>query len=151
MSDFVYNDSELQMNSNLILCIEEYDSMNYCNSIDTRLFIGWNDQDAEFFIRGKRLDIGLNEFVPYAFHCNSTNDLYDFIKIVVGPERNKSVTLYNFNNLHDYHNNIDYSELTYEFFEQHMDRNYEIVAYDNVKISRSEIKKYLNILKKMYK
>jgi len=42
MSDFLYNDSELQMDTQFILCIEEHDNKKDENSIDTRLFIGYS-------------------------------------------------------------------------------------------------------------
>jgi hypothetical protein len=41
-------------------------------------------------------------------------------------------------------------ELTYEFFESQTDRDYEVVAYDGVKLKRRQIKKYLRILKNTY-
>lgn len=153
MTDFLYNDSELQMDSKLILCIEEHDSKKNPDSVDTRLFIGWSNLDNDYFIRGKRLDIGEREFAPYAFRCDSTDELYDFIEFVVGTRSNTSITLYNYNNI-DTNNVIrpvlNDDELTYEFFEENMDRNYEIAAYDGVRLKREQIKKYLRMLKNMY-
>jgi|688.fasta_scaffold596008_1 hypothetical protein len=142
MADFFYNDSELQMDSKFILCIEEHDN----RSIDTRLFIGYSELDNDYYVRGKRQDIGGREFVPYAFRCESTNDLYDFIEFVVGPRSKSSIILYNFNNLEGTHDD----DLTYEFFEEHIDRDYEVAAYDDVKLKRSQIKKYLRMLKNTY-
>lgn len=150
MTDFLYNDSELQMNSKLILCIEEHDNGNKTNFVDTRLFIGWNEEGNVFFVRGKRQDIGSAEFVPYAFDSKSTNELYDFIKFVVGSKRNISIVLYNYNNIDTNRNitksKLKYDEFTYEFFEDNMNRNYEIAAYDNVKLKRPQIKMYLRML-----
>jgi len=153
MSDFFYNDSELQMESKLILCIEEHDNRKDLYSVDTRLFIGWSNQDNDYFIRGKRVDIGTKEFVPYAFRCDSTDELYDFIEFVVGSRSNTSIILYNYNNIDMNSSNsssLKDDDLTYEFFEEHMDRNYEIAAYDRVRLKRGQIKKYLRMLKNMY-
>lgn len=153
MADFFYNDSELQMESKLILCIEEHDDRNDSSSVDTRLFIGWNNQNNDYFIRGKRVDIGSKEFVPYAFHCDSTDELYDFIEFVVGSRSNTSIILYNYNNIVMNSSNsasLKDDDLTYEFFEEHMDRNYEIAAYDRVRLKCGQIKKYLRMLKNMY-
>lgn len=145
MADYMYNDSELQMNTRFILCIEEYDGEIDKKSIDTRLFIGYSVNDDDYYVRGKRQDFKSREFVPYAFRCESTNDLYDFIKFTLG--RNKtSVILYNFNNVEGY----QYDELPYEFFESHIDKNYEVGGYDNVKLKRRTIEKYLRMLKNMY-
>ena len=146
MTDFLYNDSELQMDTQLILCIEEHDSRRDPNSVDTRLFIGWSCQDNDYFVRGKREDIGSNEFVPYAFRCEHTDDLYDFIEFVVGPNSRASIVLYNYNNT----DNMYTDDMTYEFFEENMDKNYEIAAYDEVKLKRSQITKYLRMLKNSY-
>jgi hypothetical protein len=142
MARFFYNDSELQMDSQFILCIEELDN----SSIDTRLFIGYSELDNDYYIRGKRQDTGSREFVPYAFRCNSTNGLYDFIEFVICSYNKINIILYNFNNLEG--TNDD--ELTYEFFESQTDRDYEVVAYDGVKLKRRQIKKYLRILKNTY-
>jgi len=153
MSNFFYNDSELQMKSKLILCIEEHDNNVTGNSIDTRLFIGWSNQDNDYFIRGKRVDIGTREFVPYAFHCDSTDELYEFIKFVVGKRRKTSIILYNYNNIDTNRSDLESikdHELTYEFFEENIDRNYEIAAYDKVRVNRNRIKKYLGMLKNIY-
>ncbi len=139
----MYNDSEQQMDTDFILCVEEHDSEK---SIDTRLFIGYSAKDQDYFVRGKREDIGRSKFVPYAFRCVSTNDLYDFIKFVVGSSRTTSLTLYNFNNLEGY----DVDELTYEFFESHADRNYEVAGYDDVRLKRRHMTKYLRMLRNMY-
>lgn len=153
MADFFYNDSELQMESKLILCIEEHDNRKDPYSVDTRLFIGWSNQDNDYYIRGKRVDIGSKEFVPYAFRCDSTDELYDFIEFVVGSRSNTSIILYNYNNIDTNSSNsvtLKDDELTYEFFEENMDRNYEVAAYDRVRLKREKIKKYLRMLKNMY-
>ena len=146
MAEFFYNDSELQMDTHFILCIEEHDNKKDQSSIDTRLFIGYSSKDDDYYVRGKRQDIGSKEFVPYAFRCDSTNELYDFIEFAVGPRSKTSIILYNFNNVEGYSDD----ELTYEFFESRIDRNYEVAAYDNVRLKRHQIIKYLRILKNTY-
>ena len=151
MASFFYKDSELQMDINLILCIEEHDPDLDQDSVDTRLFIGWNNLDNDYFIRGKRENIYSKDFVPYAFHCDSTDELYDFIEFVVGKQRKTSIILYNYNNINGYTDfKLKADDLTYDFFEKYMDRNYEIAAYDGINLRRREIKKYLRLLKNMY-
>ena len=142
-NDIVYKDSELQTQSCLILCIEEHDSkINPC-SIDTRLFIGWNNETQEYFLRGKRQDTSVSNFVPYAFDSEFADDVYEFIEFVLGIKGKKSITLYNFNNINNF------SEVTYEFLEKYMDTNYEIVGYDNVKLQPKQVKSQLRLLKKI--
>lgn len=146
MSEIFYNDSELQMDTQFILCIEEHDNKKDENSIDTRLFIGYSSRDDDYFVRGKRQDMGSRKFVPYGFRCDSEDELDDFIYFVVGPRSSTSIILYNFNNLEGIYDD----DLTYEFFESHIDRDYEVVAYDGVKLRRSQITKYLRMLKNTY-
>jgi hypothetical protein len=141
-----YNDSDLQMNSQLILCIKEHDSKEDKNSIDTLLFIGWSYTDNVYYVRGKRQDICSNNFVPYAFNCEYDYNLYDFIEFVVGYKKTSSIILYNFNNISE----MECNDITYEFLEENMDINYEIAGYDNVKVKRLEIVKYLKMLKNMF-
>ena len=142
MSDFTNNDSELQMDSHLILCIDECDN----TSIDTRIFIGYDESDKDYFVRGKRQDIRGTNYVPYAFHCESANKLYKFIEFVVGIKGQINITLYNYNNLE----NKMVDEITYEYLEKLMDRNYEIVGYDEAILTEEAMLKCLNILKNMY-
>lgn len=140
-----YNDSELQMDSNLILCIEDHDNENDSTSIDNRLFIGWNEEDKDYYVRGKRQDTVKTNYVPYAFHCSSSYDLFNFIKFAVGSD-SMSLILYNYNNI----DALKDTELTYEFFEDNMDHEYEIAAYDDVEMKRSTIVKMLQMLKNTY-
>jgi hypothetical protein len=149
MTDFLmYNDSKLQMDSTLILCIEEHDDKRDKESIDTRLFVGWSNDDDAYFVRGKRQDIGNHEFVPYAFHFGSSTELYDFINVVVGNRKTTSIILYNYNNIDSLNTTND--KLTYEFFEENMDKRYILAAYDNVKLKKRQITKYLSMLKNTY-
>ena len=139
-----YKDSDIQSYSLLILCIEEQDSKIVKSSIDNRLFIGWNNLTNEYFIRGRRQDTSVSNYVPYAFQSKYTNDVYDFIEFVVDRKGKKNITLYNFNNI------INFDDVTYEFLEDNMDRDYEIVGYDNVKLAADEVKRQLRLLKNIY-
>jgi hypothetical protein len=143
-TDIIYNDSKLQKQSCLILCIEEHDSKLNPSSIDTRLFIGWNDELQEYFINGRRQDLNVSNFVPYSFQSSYTDDVYDFIMFVLGEKGRKSITLYNFNNI------SNFEDITYEFFEKYMNTDYEIVGYDNVKLLPKQVKKQLRLLKNIY-
>lgn len=136
-----YTDSELQTNTQLILCIEECDNKSTCCPIDARLFIGWCHETGTFFVRGRRDDTLTSNYVPYAFHCILECDLYDFIKFVLG-ESKSNIILYNFNNI--IQTNVD--EITYEFLENNMEQNYEIAGYNDYRPKRSEILKYLRML-----
>jgi len=147
-----YLDSDMQRESRLVLCIEEKDDKNNNNStnIDTRLFIFWSDDTDDFQLFGKRQDICDSSFVPYAFHAQTSSDLWDFIDFVIGQNEQKkklvNLTLYNFNNLE----NLSYNKINYEFFENQMDKDYELVGYDNHVLNKREFKIYIRLLRTMY-
>jgi hypothetical protein len=146
MTDFAYPDSELQMDSMLILCIEENDGHNHTNPVDNRIFIGYDHRDDDYYLRGKRQDTSRTAYVPYAFHCDTENEIFDFLGFVIGRCENVSITLYNYNNM----DKEETDHLTYEFFEEHMDPNYEIAAYDNIKLKRDIMIRHLRMLKNLY-
>jgi hypothetical protein len=141
MEDSVYNDSELQMDTQLILCFEERDENNETSPIDIRLFIGWS-RDNSFFVRGKRQDYRMGSYVPFAFHTESVKVLGSFIELTTGLS-NMNIILYNFNNMTD----LKTKELTYEFFDEQLDKNYEICAYDKMRLTQKKLIDYLRILK----
>ena len=60
----------------------------------------------------------------------------------------KNIILYNFNNIDDSDgNSLANSDLTYEFFEEQMDRDYELGGYDNLKPTRSELIRFIRMVK----
>ncbi len=131
MSSFYYNDSNLQMNSRLILCVEEQDNENIYNKIDTRLFIGWDYLTKVFFVRGRRQDAKNSDFVPYSFSFKSVVDVYNFVEFVMGKKATTNIIMYNYNNTASLYD----EDLTYEFFQEHLDKNYEIAGYDGIKLN----------------
>ena len=138
-----YNESDLQMNSQLILCIKDQDINN---SVDTILFVGWDYIDNVYYIRGKRQDICDKNFVPYALQCENDYDIYNFIEFVIGSKKTSSIILYNFNNI----NEMKCNDITYDFLEENIDINYEIAGYDNVKVKRLNILQCLKLLKNVH-
>ena len=147
MSGFMYNDSVNQSESQLILHIEEIDCDKVDNTIDTSLFIGWDENVSKYFLRGRRQDLTQNsDYVPYSFYCFSKQDLYNFISFIIDRDARINITLYNFNNIIFTSQEV----LSFEFFERHKDKDYEIVGYDNATIDRKSLFNMLTILKNVY-
>ena len=102
-----------------------------------------------YVVYGKRLDTLLRRskrntnFVPYFLRCNNITELYNFIEFTVSLRC--SVTLYNYNNMPYNVENADF-----QFMENNMNRDYEISAYDSVKINEQHLKKHLKMVKYMY-
>lgn len=146
-AQILYTDSEIQTDTELILCIEEYEDKTYNQtSIDNRIFIGYSMADKDFYVRGKRQDIRDREYVPYAFRSEYEGVLYNFVSFAVGKNNPLSITLYNYNNK-VYKTPDDYN---YEFFETHMDPNYAIATYDCKELDKTDFFNYLSILKFTY-
>ena len=139
-----YKDSNLQNDSHLILCINERDMDNPLSQIDNRIFIGyWTDNT--FFIKGKRENYNDFDFVPYSFICEREKSIFDFVKFACGNESNIDIVLYNFNNLEKKFSNC--YEMSYEFFEENIDYNYEIAGYECVQLEYSQFIGLLRMLK----
>jgi len=132
-----YNESELQFHTKLILCIEEL-SLFDPSIIERRIFIGWNKDTSKFFVRGKVEDSSKVKYVPFAFSNEYSDEIYGFIKFVIGDNKINTI-LYNYNNLYD----KDVDTLPYEFFENLLDSSHELSGYNEDKMNRS---KFINLL-----
>jgi hypothetical protein len=126
----------------LVLKIEEYETNNLT---DTILYVLYDTRTNEYIIRGKRRSSKTLDSVPYSFISESSNGLADFIELIVCPENTVSYTLYNYDNLPK-----ESYDITYEFLEEHDDRSYEIVAYDNQRVKRADLLKCLKILRNVF-
>ena len=147
MSGFMYNDSINQTESHLILYIEEVDNDMALTPVDTALFVGWDECVCKYFIRGRRQDnTATSNYVPYSFYCHSKCDLYKFIRIIFEDNAKINYTLYNFNNVATY----SQEELSYEFFERHRDKDYELVGYDNATFNKTTLYNLFDVIKNIY-
>jgi hypothetical protein len=142
MTEFMYRDSELQMDSNLVLYIEEHDNRNDFTSVDNKIFIIWDKETQMFHLRGKRQNIQDKDFAPYALKYNIWDNLYNFVNFAIGSNETTSVALYNFNNI----KRLKLDDLTYEYLESLVDKNYEIAWYDKIQLRKKNFMKYLYIL-----
>lgn len=143
------NNEETELNSCLVICIDEYDDDG---TIDTRVFVSYNDAEQMYIINGKRLDIAKNDkndktdfFQPFMFCAESSNDVLDFLSLILDIKRTFSYTLFNYNNL-----SYDKNDITYSFMDENIDRRYEIAAYDHVTYSRKIFRQLVRVTKLMY-
>lgn len=127
----------------LVLKIEEYEADH--KLIDTILYILYDTRTKRYVIRGKRQSTQNFESEPYSFESESSNDLADFIMLIIDCDNVLSYTLYNYDNLPEQSNDI-----TYEFLNFYDDRTYEVVGYDNKKIKRRDLLRNLRILRNVF-
>jgi hypothetical protein len=143
-----YTDTDQQMESKLILCLS---NVKANHTFDTCLFIGWDTDSKDYFIRGRRHDTDTKNptnNVPYAFHCNSTHDLVDFIYCIMNRDE-VTFSLFNYNNTFSRQIDVD---LTFEFFEKYLDSNY-LLSRSKHKMNRHNrmrVVEMLRMLKNLY-
>ena len=75
-----------------------------------------------------------------------TDDVYDFIETIMGNAAELTAKLYNYNNIIHY----EYESITFDFFEDLLNNNYEIVSYTNEDVSKHRVVKNLKLLRKIY-
>ena len=153
MFDLEYNyiDSTLQNNCTMVLCLEERDNPNVYNIVDNRIFIFWERIAKQYYLFGRRQNNKIFKGVPYAFTFYTSKDVCEFIHTTF-ENRSCSMTYYNFNNLYSMYSDDDFilRPINYEFFENNMDPNYEIIAYDDARINYHTIQSQLRMLKNTY-
>jgi hypothetical protein len=118
----------------LVLMIQEKERKS--DLIDNILFILYDTQLEKYIIRGKRniFDGGSKyNFFPYSFTCKKKKDVFEFINFSICSSNKISIDLMNYDNL-PYESN----DITFDFLIDNVDRNYEISAYDNVKINNKK-------------
>ncbi len=122
-----YIDSELQMQSKLILFIKNK---------DTTLFVGWSQTNKSYYVRGNNK----NKNVPFGFYIDKIDNCLYFIQCICKDIID--ITLYNFNNIMYW----DEDDLTYDFFESYIDKDYEMIS----NIKKGELRNILRLIKKTY-
>jgi len=127
----------------LVLKLQEYID----DELDTTLFILYDKNEEYYIVNGKRSEVdGRPSPVSYKFQSNYASDLVEFISFVICKKSKISYTLYNYYDLPNDSNNIDYDYL------KELDDNsgYELAGYDNQKFNKKEILKYLRMLKNVF-
>jgi hypothetical protein len=127
----------------LVLKIEEHIN----GDLDTTLFILYDVNEETYILKGKRGEIfGKPNPVPYSFHCKYASELIDFIGFVICKKSKISYTLYNYDDLPNDPDDIDFEYLK----ELDGDIAYELAGYDNQTFNRKEILKFLRMLRNVF-
>ena len=126
----------------LVLKIIEFDPI--IQKTDTELYVIYDKMQERYMIIGKRRDTRKITSFPYSFNSDTATDVYNFIELIICRYNLISYTLYNYDNLTD--------DNTFEFLHNCNDPAYEIVGYDNIKLSKNKknIMKILRSLRNVY-
>jgi hypothetical protein len=127
----------------LVLKIEEI----FDGKLDTTIFVLYDSNSMEFCLYGKRSDlIGKDPSVPYSFKCKYADDLADFISFVMCKKSKWNYTLYNYNNLPEFADDITYDYLK----DLDNDQSYELTGYDFNNFNRKTLLKSLRMLRNVF-
>jgi len=102
----------------LVLHFEELNHVNFVPDSDvpdasnnlSSIFILFDPINDKFFLCGNKVDKWTNVSNTYRFHCKMIKYVIDYIRLVT-KENHISVSLYNFDNLPRFCDNIDYDIL----------------------------------------
>jgi len=127
----------------LVLKIEETETTT--GDIDNTIYVLYDTAERVYIIRGVRSATYKTVFDTYSFRCHSTKVLVDFLSLTIDGDNLVSYALYNCNDL-------PYSsdEITSELLDESCAKSAEVVGYDNMKLERKTLRKYVDIVGSMF-
>jgi hypothetical protein len=140
-----------ETNSCLVVCIEDLYLKKGDLVLDTRLFITYDFIKETHVVYGKRDNIDrISRYESFFFRSYNTSNFINLIKFIIGnafihDDRQYNVILYNYNNMPENVENVDY-----EFMKNNMNSFYEIAAYDNISISHLFLDELLRMVKECF-
>lgn len=113
----------------MVLNITEYDTNG---KPDTNVFLVYDEDEDLYYLYGSRGRVSYTK----SFCC--IENLYNFISIVMGFSENHKVSI-SVNYMDDLTNYDDYNKL-----QSKVSRFNEVVAYDNITLSKKRLQQYLS-------
>ena len=113
----------------MVLNITEYDTNG---NPDTNVFLVYDEDEDLYYLYGSRGHVSYTK----SFCC--IENLYNFISIVMGFSENHTVSI-SVNYMDDLTDYDDYDKL-----QSKVSRFNEVVAYDNVTLSKKRLQRFLN-------
>ena len=113
----------------MVLNITEYDTNG---KPDTNVFLVYDEDEDLYYLYGSRGHVSYTK----SFCC--IENLYNFISIVMGFSENHKVSI-SVNYMDDLTNYDDYNKL-----QSKVSRFNEVVAYDNITLSKKRLQQYLS-------
>ena len=112
---------------------------------DNTIYVLYDNKAREYIIRGVRSPSYKTVFDTYSFRCHSTKVVGDFLYLTIDGSNIVSYALYNCNDL-------PYSsdEITSELLDESCVKRVEVIGYDNMKLERKTLQKYVDIVGNMF-
>ena len=127
----------------LVLKIEEIEATT--GDIDNTIYVLYDSVERVYIIRGVRSATYKRVFDTYSFRCHSTKVVVDFLTVTIDGSNPVSYALYNCNDL-PYRSD----EITSELLDESCVKAAEVVGYDNMKLERKTLRKYVDIVGSMF-
>jgi hypothetical protein len=144
-------EGEAEVNSCLVLCIEERGDSDY-NQVDTRLFVTFDFVENTFVLYGKRENKFdpedghmLTHYVPFFFRFARKLDIYKCIEFLISKDSTCCITMYNYDNMPYCCDTVNYFNLA-----NNMNSNYELVVYDDLKIRRRKMMPIISMVRNAF-
>jgi hypothetical protein len=116
----------------MVLNITEYD---LDNEKDMNVYIVYDNDDQTMYVYGSR---GNKKFVRFTKVFDNTSDLYDFISLSMGFSEKHTLSI-GVNYIEGLTNFDEYDEIHAK-----VNRVNEIVAYDNIMLTKKQFLKYIH-------
>ena len=130
----------------LVLFIEEhyYNFTKKDDTIDSTCYVVYDDMEKEYFVCGSRVSDEHNKmFGEYHFYCKSRSVLLNFLSFVFKTgESNINYGIYNYTNIFDKTERVDY-----QFLNEHREYENEIALYEEMPYRRSKMNDLLKMIK----
>jgi hypothetical protein len=130
-------------NDRIVLYIEETEYKNSKTEVDMRCYILYDEIEHEYFVCGTRMSCENKPYGEFKFYCKRKNDLYEYLSFVMNlSDCNVNVGLFNYPDLFDTHDMVDFNILNECRTEEH-----EIAFYFKSVLNRKHLCRLLGSLK----
>jgi hypothetical protein len=127
----------------LVYKLEEYDELT--DELDNTIYILYDKKEHNYIIRGKRKCANNCHPPSYSFVSKYENSVVDFLQYVICKSSYVDETLYNYDNLTNFSNDI-----TYEYLNELNNDNNEISGYNEQKLGKKRLLKNIRMLRNVF-
>ena len=132
------------MSSTDCLVLKVMEVMTKDKSVDNILYIFYDINENQFFIRGKRINEGVI-FNSYSFVCDDDSSVEKFVDVITSDESDVIFELINYKNLQ-----YDSPDITFEYLDKNSTPLNQIVAFYPSEYDSRKLLKMLSVIKTMY-
>lgn len=125
------------MTSYLSVCIQESNITD--NKLDSSIIIIYDSNEDTFYLYGTRGNNNGFQSYSYTYHFGEISELCHFVKLVMNHASSKISIDYN--NIFIPHEDLDYVD--FQYLKNKLNRDNEIIAFDNMNFKQVHLKQNL--------